>query len=222
VPAPGNAKAYAERVKETAELRKIRRFALQALEAVEKENKDAIARALDALGQRVLYVDVDSGEVIETCPSCLDNEEIIAKLQHRERGLVSQISKLEGKAEKKAREHKLWNEIEAVFDWYRLATGHFDVKFTVEEFGQALPRWKQYGKGRANPCKPALKAICGIAFDPSTTKGRAGKPRTFDKWELMCRNQFSWPDFHGRVPGDTDTDWWRALIDLIEGNLRDT
>lgn len=219
VPAPGNAKAYAERVKETSELRKFRRLAQSVIDGVQREDKSLIARALDALGQRVLYVDVDSGEAVETCPTCDEKDGLLEKKEHRERSLLSQISKLEGKAERKAREHKHWDEIQAVFDWYRLATCHFDVKFTAEEFNQALPRWKQYGKGRANPCKPALKAICGIAYEPSTTRGRNGKPRKFDKWELLNRNQFSWPDFHGRVPGETDNDWWRTLINLIEANL---
>jgi hypothetical protein len=169
--------------------------------------------------ERYVYVDLETGEQATTSPAL---EEARAQVEMLERDLRSKrkrISQLEGQAEEKARNHKLWDEIEAVFDWYRLATAHFDVKFEAEEFNQALPRWKQYGRG-SNPCKPALKAICGIAFNPSTTRGKNGRERRFDKWELLHRNQFSWTDFMDRVPGDTDTDWWRCLMDLIEGNLK--
>lgn len=242
VPAPGNAGAYAKRIAETAEYRRIRRAAMAILEAVPKADDAAIAAALEALGTPTRYVDIDSGEIVADHPKVKELEEIVTKKEHRERSLLSQISKLEGKAEKKAKEHKLWDEIAACFDIYRLATGHFEVTFTPEEFGQALPRWKQYGKGSSpatetspargtNPCKPALRAICGIAYDPTDTRGRNKKQRVYDSWELMNRNQFSWADFHKRVPtvaghpSDCDCEkcdvlWWRCLMDLIEGNLK--
>lgn len=169
--------------------------------------------------ERFVWVDLETGEQVLESPALLEAHSQIDMLERDLRSKRKRISQLEGQAEEKARNHKLWDEIEYCFGIYKLATGHLDVKFEAEEFNQALPRWKQYGRGSANPCKPALKAVCGIAFNPSTTRGKNGKERRFDKWELMNRNQFSWPDFHDRVPGETDNDWWRCLLGLIEGNL---
>ena len=220
VPAAGNASAYAKRVAETAGYRRMRRSAAALLDAVTKADDTAIAQSLDALGHPIRYVDIDSGELVDTCPACAEREALIDAKTKRENGLLSKISRLEGKAEKKAKEHKLWDEIAACFDVYKLATAHFDVAFTIDEFNQAHPRWKQYGKGNANPCKPALRAICGIAYDPTQTRGRNKRQRVYDSWELLNRNQFSWADFHKRVPGNTDADWWRCLMSLIAGNLK--
>jgi DnaB-like helicase N terminal domain len=220
VPAPGNAKSYAKRVKETAELRHFRRIAQTLLDAVGREDKDTIARALDELGQRVVYVDTASGEMVETCPTCLENERIIGKKEHRERQLLARIGQLEGKQEKAAKSHKLWPEISACFDWYKLATAHFKIRFTAVQFHQALPRWKEEGRGRANPCIAALKAIAGIAHAPASARIN-GKLVVYDGWELLTRNQEKWIAFQDRAPGrDGTEDWKVALVRMIEGNLK--
>lgn len=219
-PAPGNAKAYAKRVRETAELRGIRRSAQSVLEAIEKNDESAIAQALEALGHPIKYVDVASGELVEDHPKVKELEAVLEKKERRERTLLGQISQLEGKAEKKARAHKLWDEVEAVFQWYKLATGHLKITFTSEQFNQALPRWKEEAKGKANPCAGVLKAIAGIASSPSSQR-LGGKLVTYDSWELLMRSQEKFIAFQDRAPGADDTNEWSGwLIRHIEGKFK--
>lgn len=221
VPAAGNASAYAKRVAETAEYRRMRRSATALLDAVTKADDTAIAQALDTLGHPIRFVDVDSGEMVDTCPTCAERDELIGKLQHRERSMLSTISKLEGQTEKKAKGHKLWDEIQAVHEWWRLATGHFGIKFTAEEFQQALPRWKEHGRGKANPCIAALKAVAGAAFDPNTKRMKNGRIQRFDSWEIIHRSPEKFESFQERAPGPADSELWKVeLVRIIEGNFR--
>jgi hypothetical protein len=220
-PAPRNAGAYAKRVKEKAELRAIRRSAQAVLEAVTNEDEPAIARALEDLGHPIRYVDVASGELVESCPTCEERDAVIQKLEYQHRSDLSRISRLEGSAEKKARKHKLWGEIEAAHEWWRLATGHFGVTFTPEDFAQALPRWKELGRGRANPIAGFLKGVAGIASDPSTKRMKNGRIQAFDSWELLTRSQPKFLEFCDRAPGREDTDDWKlALVQMIKANFK--
>ena len=167
-------------------------------------------------------IDPESGEIVRECPNCAELEGALSVTERKLRAAYSQISKLEQAAEpeKHAKKHPLYVEIEAVHTWWRLATGHFGVSFTAEDFDQALPRWKENSKRGANPCIPALKAVVGAAFDPNTTTRRNGSEKRYDDWELIFRNQTKFREMQKRAPAaDSEHGWKKWLVTQIESNL---
>lgn len=216
VPAPGNAKAYAERVKETSELRKLRRFAQSVIDGVDHEDKTTIARALDSLGQRVLYVDVNSGEVIDTCPSCENNTKIIDEKERRIRGLELARANQRKDREAEARKDPLYPEALGIFDWWRIACNHPDVSFTYEEFELIAPHLRRAPKKEAH--YNCLEAIAGAAFNPFEAELKNGNIDRKDDWELIFRNRGKLRSFQQRAPKD----WRRWLLAWIEAQFRDS
>lgn len=213
VPAPGNAKAYAERVKETSELRKLRRFAQSVIDGVAHEDKTAIARALDSLGQRVLYVDVNSGEAIETCPSCENNAKIMDEKERRIKGLELALSNRREDREEKARKDPLYDEALGIFDWWRIACNHSGVSFTYEEFELIAPHLRRAKKEGHYHC---LEGIAGAAYNPFEAELKNGKVDRKDDWELIFRNRGKLRSFRHRAPKD----WRRWLLVWIEAQFR--
>ena len=155
-------------------------------------------------------VDSETGEVHDECPSCLQYER---DLRH----LKAKLTRLQQDQERVAREHKLWAEAQTVHDWWKLATGHFGVTFTAEDFQQALPRLKEVGP------VGLLKAVAGAAYDPSTTRMKNGGLEAFCGWGPVCRITAKYRSFTERVPGgeEDDVTWRRWLIDRIESNLKE-
>jgi hypothetical protein len=145
------------------------------------------------------------------------SEDALATLTHKYHAALAEITKLKRDKEAEARRHECWAEIEALHDWYAIATGHPGRKFGAEEFMQALPRIKAVG-----PIE-FLHAVAGVAFDPkkSSRPQRNGRYTYYDSWEHLTRNAANLQSYIDRAPGDPDGHKWkRFLIAHIEGQFK--
>lgn len=124
VPAVGNAKAYARRIKEKAELRSLRHTAKSLLDAVAKEDTQRIDTALDTLGHPMRIVDLHSGEVIDTCPECNVRESDRENLERENTKLLRKIRRLESDREKERQGDPNRSLILALIERWKRATGH--------------------------------------------------------------------------------------------------
>lgn len=214
VPAAGNAKAYAKRVRETAELRKIRRSAMSVLEAVEKNDETAIAEALQALGHPIKYVDTASGEVVDSCPTCEDRDKIIKEKERRISGLELSLANKRRDRHKAMLKDPLYLEALTIFDWWRIACRHPDVEFTYEEFELIAPHLRQAPKKTSH--YRCLEAIAGAAFNPFETQRKNGTTNRNDDWEQIFRNRGKVRGARNRAPKEN---WQRWLLNWIEAQF---
>ncbi len=162
--------------------------------------------------------DPQTGEIQCThsydCPQCAEKLDAYDVLEKKHRGALAEISRLKNDREVQAREHRLWTEAQAVFDWWRLACWHPKSQFKADTFYEVKPRLEEVG------AVGVLKAVCGLAFDPTETRMKNGKMKKFDSWELMCRSQWKCEDFAERVPYGEDSERWKSwLVQKIESNF---
>lgn len=150
------------------------------------------------------------------CPDCEHKDDILHAFERDMRVLKGKLTRLERDAEAEARAHKLWDEAEAIFEWWCLATNHEGAKFSVERFKQILPRLKERRFGPLG----ILKGIAGAAFDAGERPRSNGSIEYFDDIELITRADHKLENFQERVYGGADSESWkRWLLDRIESNL---
>lgn len=123
-PAPGNAKAYARRIKEKAELRTVRKNAKALLRGVDDENSSLIDTALADLGHPMRLVDTGSGEVIDQCPQCTQRESDRENLERENTKLLRKIRRLESDREKERQGDPNRQLILSLIERWKRATGH--------------------------------------------------------------------------------------------------
>lgn len=160
---------------------------------------------------RLRITDTVTGEILDECPACRQYERDL-------RVLKAEKTRMEEDSERKAREDKRWAEAECAHEWWRLATGHFNTKFTVEDFKHVVPRLKERG------IVGVLKAIAGAAYDPGSKTMKNGRPMVYDDWELLNRSKSKADNFALRAPGesaDDDRTWRIWLVNRIESNMKE-
>lgn len=166
---------------------------------------------------RYIVVDSTTGEPVERSdqtPGML--EDSLVQTERQLRTANGRITRMNRDEEHEARKNARWEEAEAVHTWWRLATGHFGVKFTAEDFKHVLPRLKERGP------IGVLKTVAGAAFDPGTTTMKNGRQMVYDDWELLNRSRAKADNFAKRAPGsENGHEWKRWLLERIESNLRE-
>lgn len=153
-------------------------------------------------------VNPTTGEVI-TCPACQTREDVIVQLEKENRLHKAKITKLERDIEIDARKDPLWDEGEAVHDWYKLAVWKPRRTFDSEDFYILKPHLKREGP------IGCLKAITGAAFDPYVTTLKNGREKANNSWEQIFRNKAKFEGFAEKAPERG----WIWLLDRIESNL---
>lgn len=150
-----------------------------------------------------------TGEVEDTCESCLQYERTIRTLNGR-------LTRMERDREAEAEQHKRWPEAEALHTWWALATGHEGCRFAAEEFYQAMPRLKERSSIEF------LQGIAGLAFDPNSKQRRNGTTERYDSWEVLTKSGPRFQRYYERAPGwpVKEHHWKRWLLDRIESRFR--
>ena len=163
--------------------------------------------------QLVPEFDPSTGEVL--CSRCAATENAAVQLERKLRAAYAQITRMETDAEAEARRHKGWAEVEGLFDWWRLATGHFGVSFGADEFYPGLRRVAEVGP------VVVLQGVAGLAFDPNSKPMRNGRVQFYDSWELLTRSRSKLESAAERAPHLPDPHRWkRWLIDRIESQFQ--
>jgi hypothetical protein len=163
--------------------------------------------------RHLIVTDSLTGEVYpDGCPACKQYENQL-------RTANAKITRLETSDEEKARQHKRWDEAEAAFTWWALATGHEGVAFEAEEFGYVVPRLKEKSVGLIG----VLQAIAGAAFDPGSRPRKNGTTEVYDDFELINRSKKHARSFRERAPGwpVSEHKWKAWLIDRIESQFKE-
>jgi hypothetical protein len=165
---------------------------------------------------RYAIVDTTTGEEIERSDSTPRQlEDTLVQTERQLRMANARVTRMQRDEEHEARKNKLWEEAETVHTWWRLATGHFGVKFTAEDFKHVAPRLKERGP------IGVLRAIAGAAFDPGSTTMKNGRQMVYDDFELINRSRTKADNFAQRAPGSENShEWKRWLLERIESNLR--
>lgn len=161
---------------------------------------------------------IDSDGVIHEgqCPHCEEREAAVVQLEKDLRVAKAKVTRLERTAEEKARNHKLWDEAEALHGWWAIACDHPGATFDAEAFQQVLPRLKNIGP------VGVLHAIAGAACDPHTRPRANGTTERYDSWEIVNRSEEKARNFAERAPFDArDPHCWKKwLIKRIESRLK--
>lgn len=162
-------------------------------------------------------IDTETGEISEgTCPHCEEREAATVQLERDLRKAKAAVTRMQRDQEAEARDHKLWDEAQALHDWWAIACDHPGVKFDAEAFRQVLPRLKEVGP------IGVLQAVAGVAFDPNSAPRKNGTTELFNDWELLNRSGAKAKRFRERAPGRPDgEEWKRWLVDRIEARLKE-
>lgn len=104
--------------------------------------------------------------------------------------------------EAEARANPLWPRAVALFQLWKVATGHRRSEFDAARFEMCLPMLKRH------PDELHHRAIAGIAFDAFVTFRRNGSQKKHDGWDLLYRNADKWEEMANRAPAD-----WQARVE---------
>lgn len=157
-------------------------------------------------------IDTETGEVHETCPNCVESERILAELERKYRGALSQIGNLRRDKAKEAEQHKLFPRARRLFDVWRRVCDHPRAKWTPDRFWEVEPRLRDYGEVRV------CRAIMGGAYDPFVTRRKNGKPNRHNKWpQIMAASKFE--DFEERAPARFTDSYLAAKLSPGQGAL---
>lgn len=146
------------------------------------------------MGRSAEVVDLATGEVVEGCRTCAEYLDQIAGLERDLRAWRARYADAVRDREREAREHPVYPHMEAIFAYWRNATGHTRSKYTAERFWLALPFLEKYGFERV------LAAIDGAGFDPYITTRKNGTKKHHNGWELIFRSEDKFEEFERRVP----------------------
>jgi uncharacterized Zn finger protein (UPF0148 family) len=157
----------------------------------------------------------ETGEVL-SCPQCQTREDVIVQLEKENRLHKAKITKLERADEQISSMDPLWEEAQAIHEWWRLACWHPLARFDLEDFKLIRPHLKrgQYG------LIECLQAICGAAFDPYKQEQKNGKLKAYNDWDTIFKTKAKMERFAERVPGEEGSQLWKTwLVQRIESNL---
>lgn len=165
----------------------------------------------------LLRVVDEQGEVHEGCPGCDQAERTLVQYEKDLRILKAKITKLERAEEQVSSNDPLWEEAQAIHEWWRLACWHPLTGFDLEDFKLIRPHLKR-GKHGLIDC---LKAICGAAFDPYEAEQKNGKLKAYNDWDTIFKTKAKTERFAERVPGEEGSEQWKIwLVRRIEANLK--
>lgn len=157
-----------------------------------------------------VLIDGDDGSHVDAAPlpskhGTIEDElraELAAvkvQLQGAERDIRSWRARymaLEADKEKKARSAPIWDEIERLFNEWRDICRHPRSDFTYDRFKAAENIYRRKGYDLC------LLAIQGAGFDPFVKPQKNGKPKRFDDWKLIFRDEDTFEGFANRAPAE--------------------
>lgn len=139
-------------------------------------------------------IDVESGEVLDECPNCVELRKQLAGTEKDIRAWRTRYANLKADRDQSAREDPMWPEAIAVFRYWQERCGHPQSKWSTERFELILPYLRDYGP---TLCK---RAIDGAAFDPYITRRKNGSTKRHDGLELIFRSRDKFEESCNRAP----------------------
>jgi hypothetical protein len=139
-------------------------------------------------------VNPETGELTETCPNCAENERVLAELERKYRGALSQIGNLRADRAKDAEAHKLFPKAKRLFDLWCRVCDHPKSEWLPDRFWLIEPYLSKFGEVRC------CRAILGAAFDPYTTRRKNGTMKPHNGWDLIFRSPDKMDEFEARAP----------------------
>ncbi len=140
-------------------------------------------------------VDTATGELrAPDCEQCRVLADQLAGAEKEVRRLRAENQALLRDVEADAREHPLWSEARALFDYWRGRCHRGKARFDAKRFYLVLPFIEKDG---VPMCR---RAIDGAAYDCFTTRRRNGAVKHHDGWELIFRDRGHFDDFCERAP----------------------
>lgn len=227
VPAAGNFVEYGEHVVELARWRERQRVAYKMLEAIEGRNEEEWQKAAAVFlpdppeeseetvpdGPRMLRLVDDAGVVVGErvhCDRCAVLEDQLKGAQKDISAWRTRHANLERKTQDEAQKNAWWLPAQALFEYWKSATGHKNSRWTNDRFYAAEPLLRKYG------VEVFARAIAGIANDPYTKMRRNGTVQRYDSWATLCKNADSLEEYANRAPRD-----WKFDLPIRGGRIEE-
>lgn len=161
-------------------------------------------------------VDVETGEITEHgCPHCAESAAQIAGLETEVRAWRSRYAKLDRDRKLEAENHTLWGLAIALFNEWRMATGHDRSAWTSDRFWICQPYLE---REKFTACR---FAVWGIAAHPNRKQITPDYYEVYDSFELVFRSQDTFERYANRgvavfgrelpVPADHPVPSWLTV-----------
>jgi transcriptional regulator with XRE-family HTH domain len=135
----------------------------------------------------------ETGEITkQACPHCAETAAQLAGAEREIRSWRSRYAKLERDKKEEAETHTLWGIAIALFNEWRLATGHERSAWTSERFWICQPFLE---RERFTACR---YAVWGIAAHPNRKEITPDYFEVYDSFELVFRNQDTFERYANR------------------------